>query len=183
MKRNIFIVLALLITVVLFGACGGGESQEPTKAPTLKPTATPTQMEAGNIILTTPTPISISTAAPGRNVEIGVNGDLFEFDQSTVTVKSGESLTISLKNSSSINQHNWVLVEDGAKDEIATLGLDRPNYGYVPQDVRIVISTKLIDAGQTGEVSFNAPSAGTYQFVCTFPGHSFTMWGTLEVEA
>ena len=31
-------------------------------------------------------------------------------------------------------------------------------------------------------VKFTAPSAGTYQFVCTFPGHNFTMFGDFTVN-
>lgn len=31
------------------------------------------------------------------------------------------------------------------------------------------------------EVRFTAPPPGNYQFVCTFPGHNFTMFGVFEV--
>ena len=53
---------------------------------------------------------------------------------------------------------------------------------YVPEnDSNVLASTKLLDAGQTGDISFDAPAAGTYQFVCTFPGHALTMYGEFKV--
>ncbi|MQG65022.1 MAG: azurin, partial [SAR202 cluster bacterium] len=40
----------------------------------------------------------------------------------------------------------------------------------------------LLDPGASGEVTFTAPASGTYQFVCTFPGHNFTMFGDFIVN-
>ena len=50
-----------------------------------------------------------------------------------------------------------------------------------PDDNRVIAHTRLLDPGETGEVRFAAPPVGTYQFVCTFPGHNFTMFGEFEV--
>ena len=51
-----------------------------------------------------------------------------------------------------------------------------------PDDPRVIANTALLDPGATGEVRFTAPAAGTYQFVCTFPGHSPTMFGDFQVS-
>ena len=50
-------------------------------------------------------------------------------------------------------------------------------YGIV-----ILASTGLLDPGATEQVSFTAPAPGTYQFVCTFPGHNFSMFGDFTVK-
>ena len=51
-----------------------------------------------------------------------------------------------------------------------------------PGDSRVIASTRLLDPGTTGEVTFTAPAPGTYQFVCTFPGHNLTMFGNFVVN-
>ena len=44
-------------------------------------------------------------------------------------------------------------------------------------------SVKLVNGGESGSASFAAPPAGTYTFLCTFPGHFVAgMKGTLTVK-
>ena len=80
---------------------------------------------------------------------------------------------------STINQHNWVLVQNGTKDGVATDGTAAgPGAAWVAEgDDRVLAKSGLLDPGTTEEVNFTVPAAGTYQFVCTFPGHNFTMFG------
>ena len=56
--------------------------------------------------------------------------------------------------------------------------------GYIPDDkANIVSNTKLVNATETDSVSFTAPAAGTYTYLCTFPGHFIAgMKGTLTVK-
>jgi azurin len=116
-------------------------------------------------------------------LEIGVNGDALTFDTDRLTASSSSEVVVVLKNVSGINQHNWVLVQAGTKDDVAAAGTAAgPGSDWVqPGDDRVIAYTKLLLAGETGEVSFTAPAPGTYQFVCTFPGHNFTMFGDFEV--
>ena len=51
-----------------------------------------------------------------------------------------------------------------------------------PGDSRVIANSVLIGPGDSGEVTFTAPASGTYQFVCTFPGHNFTMFGDFVVN-
>ena len=54
--------------------------------------------------------------------------------------------------------------------------------GWVqPADPDVVAHTALVKPGEEGEVRFTAPPSGTYQFVCTFPGHNFAMFGDFVV--
>ena len=118
-------------------------------------------------------------------MEISVNGDALTFDKEKLTASSGNEVLLVLENVSSINQHNWVLVEAGTKDAVASAGTAAgPDSDWVEAgDARVIASTKMLTAGATGEVTFTAPAPGTYQFVCTFPGHNFTMFGDFEVTS
>ena len=75
-----------------------------------------------------------------------------------------------------------MVVRDGTKDDVATRGTTHPTTSWLdPDDPDVIANTKVLDPGATGEASFTAPPAGAYQFVCTFPGHNFTMFGMFEV--
>ncbi len=85
--------------------------------------------------------------------------------------------------------HNLVFVKPGTREQIGTLTAtmkpeERDSKGrtYVPNNPAIFAATKLVEAGQKETLKLTAPSAeGTYEFVCTFPGHFTLMWGTLVV--
>ena len=56
---------------------------------------------------------------------------------------------------------------------------------YLPPDKKdqVIAFTPLAGVDETVEVAFKAPAAGTYPFVCTFPGHvAAGMKGTLVVK-
>ena len=122
------------------------------------------------------------SAASTMTIEIGTKGDQLFFDQETMSGKAGDHITVKLVNSAGAQQHNWVLVPAGpARLEIATAGMIAATTGWIPSDDRIVAHTDLINPGESGEVTFQVPSEGKYEFVCTFPGHSFTMFGAFEI--
>ena len=106
-------------------------------------------------------------------LEIGVNGDLLQFDKDRLETTAGAEVALCFNNVSGINQHNWVLVRAGTKDAVVDRGIDYSDNGWLqPGDPDIVTHVPLLKPGQQAQVSFAAPSAGTYQFVCTFPGHN-----------
>ena len=116
-------------------------------------------------------------------IEIAAVGETLTFDIDTITASSGTEVTIKFTNPSANNQHNLVIVQDGTKDPVAAAGAAAgPANDWVPPgDSRVIANTKLLDPGSSGEVIFTAPAAGTYQFVCTFPGHNITMFGDFVV--
>ena len=75
------------------------------------------------------------------------------------------------------------MVEAGSKDQVASAGLRAgADNGWIPQgDDRVLAHTKLLAPGESEEIRFAAPAVGTYQFLCTFPGHGETMFGSFEV--
>jgi azurin len=54
---------------------------------------------------------------------------------------------------------------------------------WLPQDDRIIASSKLLDFNQKQILEFTAPDKpGKYEFVCTFPGHHILMRGVMIVK-
>ena len=128
-----------------------------------------------------------ATAAPvaaAAALGIAAGGEALIFSTLTLTAQAGTEVVLTFNNVSTINQHNWVLVNAGDKDAVAVDGTSAgpANDWIKPDDPRVIAYTALLDPGTTGEVRFTAPAAGTYQFVCTFPGHNATMFGEFQVS-
>ena len=167
----------------------GAETAKPTAVPlpTVPPAVTTPSETTPQVEATTaPEPVAEPSggSSGSASMEIGTNGDALEFDLSEMSADSGAQVTVTFANGSSALQHNWVLVQAGTKDEVAAAGTAAgPGAGWIPPgDDRVIAATELLDAGATGDVTFTAPAAGTYQFVCTFPGHSFLMFGDFTVK-
>ena len=158
----LFRLLAICIVVLACLACEGGE---PPRA--LIPSETPPTIPAGGTAI----------------IEINTNGDRLEYDSSALMVKASDEVILIFNNSSLALEHNWVLVKDGTKDEVAVSGVTAgAGNDWIPRnDQRVIAHSTLIGPLETVEVRFTAPPLGTYQFVCTFPGHSATMFGVLDV--
>ena len=170
-------------------ACGGDEADpnatstpappntvdRPTEPPTVAPTPTPTKdIDATN----TPTP-------PGPvPINIDVNGDALQFNTSNLSASAGAEVVLIFNNSSSVNTHNWAMVVAGTKDAVAADGIaaGQENNWLPVNDSRVIGSTVLIGPDESTQATFTAPAADAYQFVCTFPGHNFTMFGDFIVN-
>jgi azurin len=190
-KRAFLLVPGFLGAILVFlTACGGGDDGAATSTsrvpstPTTVSSATPTTTEPLSTMTVVPTIVATSMSSGDINLDITPDGDQLKFSTEILTVTEGATVVITLENSSSIFQHNLVVVQSGAKDSVAAAGaIAGPTNDYVPTgDVQVVANTKLLNAGETGEVLFTAPVAGNYQFVCTFPGHNFTMFGDFIVN-
>ena len=188
MKAATITIIGLLIGLMLAAtACGGDET-----SPTPRPRATAGPTIDGQDGATVAPAITLGPTefmrdfenASGPLVElmIGAAGDSLEFDSSSLIVSAGSRVTLEFDNNSVLNQHNWVLVNDGTKDDVSQRGSSYGDGGWLqPEDPDVLAFTELLDTGTVGNVNFVAPSAGTYQFVCTFPAHNVTMCGTFEV--
>lgn len=120
------------------------------------------------------------------NLSLASDGELLAFKPAALTAAAGSQVSVTFKDASASQQHNWVLVKGG--DDVATkvdeAGVTAgPAKGYIPDDPNIVSNTKLLNGGESGTATFTAPAAGTYTFLCTFPGHyAAGMKGTLTVS-
>jgi len=110
------------------------------------------------------------------------------YAQSSLTVKAGQRVQIVFANTDDM-QHNVVIVQRDsypAFEKILTAMLTDPNAqkrGFVPESPLVLFATSLVDPRQSTTLEFTAPTEpGEYPYVCTFPGHWFTMRGVLKVE-
>lgn len=162
----------------------------PTAAPTAaaQPTSAPTGGAAG--IPTEPLGPAVA-AGSGTPIELGTDAALLIFDQDRLTVPSG-LVTLTFKNLAQAVQHNWVLVDGG--DDVATAVNDaaqaqsratRSAAGSVPpaDTPGLLVAVPMLDPGDQVTVTFQTPPPGTYEYICTFPGHYVAgMRGTLIVQ-
>ena len=172
-KLTTLAATALVLGSLALAACGGGSAATPVLTP--PPTPTPDAASA----TAAPAP---SAATEGLVLDISVQGEDLEFDKEEMSAPAGQEVTVQFRNVSEAQQHNWLLVQDGTKDDVAADGIVAgvDNDWVKPGDPRVIAQTGLLDPRTNGEVVFTVPPAGTYQFVCTFPAHQITMVGVFR---
>jgi azurin len=170
------LVLSLVLAAVPF-AQATPSTQKPSPA---KPAA---EKPAGA------KPAAGAAAKGVRTVEIVGTEDM-KFSVTNITAKPGEQLRIQLTAKGAMPKiamaHNFVLLAKAADPTaFATAAMNARATDFVPADKKadIVAHTALAGAGETVEVTFKVPAAGTYTFICSFPGHfQAGMKGTLTVK-
>lgn len=114
--------------------------------------------------------------------------DMMQYNTKEIRVKAGTMVTLTLKHIGKLDKqvmgHNWVLLKQGADlISFASQASSAQESDYIPEDTEDVIAhTKMLGGGQTDTITFEAPAPGTYQFLCSFPGHFAQMQGTFIVE-
>jgi azurin len=107
------------------------------------------------------------------------------FDLPSFEVRPGARVELTLANTDDM-LHNLVVTQPDAADAVAMaameLGLEGAENGYVPDVGGVLFHTALLQPGTREHIYFTAPETpGDYPYVCTFPGHAFTMRGTMHV--
>lgn len=161
-------IIAILFGLSLLTACGGGNSEAEGEPETNTET----------------------TAEVSNEATLSIDGnDQMQFDKKELTVKAGQKVTLTLHHSGTLAKaamgHNWVLLKAGT--DVASFAEKAVAAGeaneYIPTEGDAVIAhTGLIGGGESTTVEFTAPAAGSYEFICSFPGHWSMMRGTLIVE-
>jgi len=128
---------------------------------------------------------ALHAAVPARTIEITAN-DQMKFNLARVEVKVGETIKVVLKNVGTLPKeamgHNWVLLKPGTDlNAFAQASMTAKDAEYIAPTFKdkVVAFVKVLGPKQTGEVTFTAPAAGEYTYVCSFPGHYMLMKGTL----
>lgn len=125
----------------------------------------------------------MASAAEAATLKIAPKGEQLLFDKTSLTVKAGEKVKLTLNNTSGM-QHNWVLVMPGTADKVASDSIAAGAVkGWLALGPNVLAHTKLVDPKKSDTIEFVAPTKpGDYPFVCTFPGHAMTMKGILTVK-
>ena len=86
--------------------------------------------------------------------------DEFRYEPASATVAAGTEVTVNFENAG-ILEHNWLL----AANTVAPAEVSE-------DDVIGSATSGVIPGGSTKTFTFTAPPAGTYQVLCTVPGHA-----------
>jgi azurin len=116
--------------------------------------------------------------------------DLMRYDLVSIEAAAGQKVTVTLTNSGTLPKaamaHNFVLLKAGTDvTGFATAGMTHAENGYIAPEMadKVIAATKMLGPGESDTVTFTAPAAGTYDYICTFPGHALAgMRGTLTVK-
>ena len=146
--NNKLILAAVAIVVVAAGGFFVLNSNKSTSTPVSNQTAVPTSApESG----ATTTPSAVS------GTEVTVEAGEFKLNPSEITVKKGEKVKLTFKNTGKF-QHDYVISD-------------------------LNVATKRIQPGEQETVEFTPEEAGEFKFICSVGNHKEQgMVGTLTVE-
>ncbi len=125
------------------------------------------------------------TNGPDQEIVIGTVPGL-KYDTEFFSVTAGQKIKLTLQNNDDM-LHNLVITLPEQATPVGEaalqLGLDGQAMNYVPDDMEAVLfHTKLLQPESSESIYFVAPEEpGTYEFVCTFPGHHLSMRGKMQV--
>lgn len=168
-KQSLF----LFVVILILASCNDAETSNDT-------TITDTTVSE------TPPPVKVN----GDTTEIYITAnDQMRFDQKEIKVQEGQTIKLTLDNVGKLSKqamgHNFVLLQKGADyNEFANKAAAATGSDYIPQGEakNIIAHTRLLGGGEKDEIVFKAPSVGTYEYLCSFPGHAVMMHGSMIVE-
>ncbi len=126
---------------------------------------------------------------PAEEITIRAIGNTLNemsYDLKEINVREGSRVKITLINEAqdSAMIHNIVFVYNGTRNATAIAGLKAgPDMEYVADIPTIIAASGLAKPGKTVVLEFVAPEAGSYYFICTYPGHWEKMTGVFKVTA
>lgn len=173
--KNLKFAFFLLATIVMVG-CGEDKKEE------IK-LVSPSQTSVASTSTEEP------AAVNGQVVEVSISGnDQMQFNKNEIRVKAGQTVRLTLNHvgemSEKVMGHNWVLLKKGTDiPEFGNAAASAKENDYIPQGTdKVIAHTEIIGGGESVTIEFQAPEAGTYDFICSFPGHYALMKGKFIVE-
>lgn len=171
----------LVVSSFIFMSCGGGETSSSSSSTTNQTPET----------VTPPPPATEAPAAAADGVvELTLEGnDQMQFNLKELRVKEGQTVRLTLNHVGTMAKnamgHNFVLLKEGV--DLAGFGQKAATAmenDYIPasEEGNIIAHTKMLGGGESDTIEFEAPAKGTYEFLCSFPGHYALMRGVFIVE-
>jgi azurin len=159
--KNLFL---LSLTALFIMSCGNSKKEEST------------QTDVENTTVQAP--------VPNNHIVIKA-GDNMRFDKTEFTVKAGEEVTLILMNTGEMSKeamgHNFILLKPGSDaSSFANSAASTKATDYFPKDLeaQVIAHTKLLGGRENDQIKFTL-TEGTYDFLCSFPGHFATMNGKI----
>lgn len=186
--KKLLISTILMSFVFMLAACGGGgDSAEQTTEDT---SMAETDDGVRTVELVGVDDLRFAVAEAGDGVVTSGSSGQFMIVES-IEASPGEELRVSLRTVSNLPptamSHNFVLLsQDADADQFARASLQAADNEYISPEYEewVLAATDMLGNGESDSITFTVPEEpGTYQFICTFPGHySGGMVGTLVVE-
>lgn len=169
--RKVFLVLSL--SVLFLASCGETKKAETKEVEAPKKEEVQPKVEE----------------APISNDIVVEASDNMRFNVKTITVNGGQKVKITLKHVGKLSKdlmgHNLVIINNEVKlNDFAQKANAAKDTDYIPAEysANIIAQTKMLGGGEETTIEFDAPAAGTYEFVCTFPAHYAIMRGKFIVK-
>lgn len=172
MKSNLlfFFILSVLLT-----ACGGDSANDAASS-------SASAEESGSA--------ATGSSAAGEVAELRIEGnDLMQFNLKQMEVTAGQRVRLTLVHTGQMPAetmgHNWVLLAQGTDmADFGTKAAAARDNGYIPpsEEGKVIAHTEIVGGGEQTTIEFDAPPAGDYTFICSFPGHYALMNGTFTVK-
>jgi azurin len=179
MKR-ISSVIIPVFTAFMLVACGGSSSEKKEKSEKNEAASPKKEVVAEKVVVEKEKEvIEITLIAKGEDMTA------ISYDPKSLTVPAGSRVKLTLKNESVAAGmlHNFVLVNLGTGQEVATAGIKAgEKNNFVPKDPNVLANTEILQMGTSTTIEFDAPAKGSYHYICTYPGHYPNMIGRLNVE-
>ena len=160
--------MALVASVLVLAACGGGETK--TETPAATPADTPAAAPAA-------APLATGTVAPitGKMIEVRMVGDAkgFRYEPATITAKVGDGIKFLMESGGPHNvAFEAAMIPAGAAAQLdANFGTDK---------IGTMSSGLKMQPGEVITISLGGLPAGKYEFHCT-PHLAMNMKGMLTI--
>ena len=171
-------------------ACGGSEPAKESKKPAAAAKTEAAPKKEAPAPKPAPEPETPVVVDDGTVVTINLTAnDAMQFNTAEIKIAAGRTVKLNLKHvgkmPAEMMGHNFVLLAQGTDlNAFSAAGVTAPKSDYIAKAMadKVIAKTKLLGGGQSDSIEFKAPAAGTYDFLCTFPGHSAIMKGKLIVS-
>ncbi len=186
--KNLIKFLAVLMTIILV-SCGDEKKEKETI--TIGEEGTLERMDTDPNEQTEMESSDAGDAIQREDglVQVNLTGnDMMQFNLNEIRVKAGETVKLTLTHVGQLPEnamgHNFVLLQQGTDIvDFATKAASASSNDYIPEGTEnVIVSTEMIGGGEVTSIEFTAPEAGTYDFICSFPGHYVQMQGKFIVE-
>ncbi len=182
MKYNLS-KLIFLSAFSILASCGNNKEQQPAETPSATTPASDLMNEGPAYDAT-----KINPSAPVVELELKAQGNSMadmSYDKKELRVKSGSTVHLTLVNAGTDPSmvHNFVLIEEGTADKVGPEGMKAgADNNYVPKMKQVFVATKMTQPKEKTDITFPAPEKGSYDYICTYPGHYQKMNGKFIVE-
>ncbi len=171
MKTSLTVATLAVTCMFTLNSCGGSGEKTPEATQPITTEATPPLAEKITNVLTLS------------------GNDQMKFDKNELIARAGETITLTLKHTGTMEKnvmgHNFVLLKQGTDiNAFAQKALKAKDNDYIPksESANILAHTKLIGGGESDVITFKLMEKGTYDFICSFPGHFAVMKGKLIIR-